>query len=102
MENMCHALGYRPSNGERRLRASESPNVERIKNDKNVITGYKWILNEYRPQKEVITDGLDDKLKATIIKIGADWNNQEKIKEINEAIKSKNKYLKEAVIRKYN
>ena len=35
-------LGYKLSNAERRLRRSESPNLERVMK-KGAIVGYKWI-----------------------------------------------------------
>ena len=51
MERICKEHDKKISNGERRLRKSESPRVSAIKNSKKAIIGYKWI-----PQKaEVIT-----------------------------------------------
>lgn len=41
---------YKLSNAERRLRPSDSPNVEAVKNDKGFIKGYKW----KKPKKEDI------------------------------------------------
>ena len=35
--------GHKVSNAERRLRASESPSVKAVTNDKGHIIGYKWV-----------------------------------------------------------
>lgn len=43
IEKFCKANSYKLSNAERRLRRSESPNVEPIFNDKHTaIIGYRW------------------------------------------------------------
>ena len=39
----CRQLNYKISNGERRLRSSESPQIQTIYGDKGYITGYKFI-----------------------------------------------------------
>jgi len=42
MEQICRDLGYKVSNGERRLRKSESPNVISIPNKKGATIAYRW------------------------------------------------------------
>jgi len=41
VKQLCKQWGYRESNAERRLRPSESPNVERIMKN-GAIVGYRW------------------------------------------------------------
>lgn len=41
IETLCHQYQYKLSNAERRLRQSESPNVERVFKN-GAIIGYKW------------------------------------------------------------
>jgi len=38
----CYEHGYKQSNAERRLRQSESPDIQPIYSDKGHIKGYKW------------------------------------------------------------
>lgn len=40
VEKICHELHYKLSNAERRLRESESPEIERVMKD-GVIVGYR-------------------------------------------------------------
>jgi len=55
MVQICMELGYKISNGERRLRKSESPNVEEImgksKRGTPYIVGYRW-KPYFSPEKE--------------------------------------------------
>lgn len=41
IEGICRELGRKISNAERRLRKSESPNIEAVKNNKGFIVGYR-------------------------------------------------------------
>ena len=41
-ESVSKRCGYAVSNGERRLRPSESPGVETVFNEAKHIIGYKW------------------------------------------------------------
>jgi len=41
IDYICRIEGRRPSNAERRLRPSESPDYEAVKNSKGFIVGYK-------------------------------------------------------------
>lgn len=41
IEALCHEFQYKLSNAERRLRASESPNIERVFKN-GAIIGYRW------------------------------------------------------------
>lgn len=44
LTSYCQTAGYKLSNAERRLRASESPNVQPVYNDKRTaIVGYRWL-----------------------------------------------------------
>lgn len=43
MELICKQNNKKISNGERRLRKSDSPNVEAVENKKGAIVGYRWI-----------------------------------------------------------
>lgn len=43
IEGVCKRLGRKISNAERRLRKSESPNIQSVKNSKGFIIGYKFI-----------------------------------------------------------
>ena len=45
IKQLCQQFGYRESNAERRLRASESPNIERVYKN-GAIIGYKWKQSE--------------------------------------------------------
>lgn len=57
IEAYCNKAHYKKSNAERRLRPSESPDIERVWNDKKTaIIGYKYKtgLNQYTvPSKTV-------------------------------------------------
>ena len=46
-------------------------------------------------------ESLDDQLLEILRKTPVSWENQSKIKEIQSALKSSHKYLKEGLIRKY-
>lgn len=53
--------GHKLSNAERRLRASESPDVKAVTNEKGFIVGYKWIgaskvTDIYSPEYHKIMD----------------------------------------------
>ena len=54
---IARSLNKKESNAERRLRPSESPCVETIRNEKGHITGYRWKPKEFfRPnEKEIKT-----------------------------------------------
>ena len=52
IENACRRLGRKSSNAERRLRPSESPDVQSVKNKKGFIVGYKSIQTE--PNGQII------------------------------------------------
>lgn len=63
--NEVHAIatreGKKVSNAERRLRASESPDVKSVTNEKGFIIGYKWIgapkaTDIYSPEYHKIMD----------------------------------------------
>jgi len=43
LEIICKRQGRKLSNGERRLRPSDSPQVESIRNGKGYIVGYRWL-----------------------------------------------------------
>lgn len=43
MVQICRSQNRKPSNGERRLRKSDSPSVEPVFTEKGAIKGYKWI-----------------------------------------------------------
>lgn len=43
IEAICRRLNKKISNGERRLRASESPEIQSVKNGKGFIIGYRFI-----------------------------------------------------------
>lgn len=47
LEVYCKQAGYKLSNSERRLRASESPNIQSVYDEKHHhIIGYKWKFTE--------------------------------------------------------
>lgn len=62
LESYCHQASYKLSNAERRLRASESPNIERVMKN-GAIIGYKWTQSEavrqffkdFAPKEEKVT-----------------------------------------------
>jgi hypothetical protein len=106
VEAICKAHKNKISNGERRLRQSESPRVSRIKNSKGAIIGYKWIEGvqrpiQYRTPKETLTDGLNDDIMNILMNTPVTWNEQQKIAELNKALKSDYNETKEAVLKKY-
>jgi hypothetical protein len=45
IERLCHEWHYKPSNAERRLRPSESPNIERVFKN-GAIVGYRYQQSE--------------------------------------------------------
>ena len=47
LEVICKRKGRKLSNGERRLRPSDSPEVDTIRNEKKYIIGYCWKVNNY-------------------------------------------------------
>lgn len=49
VEVLCKRENHKMSNAERRLRHSESPNVEPVKNDKGAIVGYKYLPPNLAP-----------------------------------------------------
>lgn len=57
MEAICKRENKKISNGERRLRKSESPSVEAVENDKGAIIGYKWVGLEVETKVEKYPDG---------------------------------------------
>lgn len=52
INDLTEELGYKRSNAERRLRKSESPFIEAVKNSKHYIIGYRYVgLNK---EKEIV------------------------------------------------
>lgn len=119
-EAICKAYKYKMSNLERRTRndsKAQTVKCHKIKNAKGVIIGYRHIPNDvnipivgtienkqvklYKTPKETITDGLNAQIKDIIHGTTVSWDNQEQIKELQEALKSGNEYRKRAVIEKY-
>lgn len=108
VERICREQSKKISNGERRLRHSESPRVLAVKNDKRAIIGYRWIPQKAeiitKPEKakgntEILDEQLDELLKTYQTK-GA-WENYEVIKEIREARKGTSEYAKQGIIKMY-
>lgn len=113
VERICKEHNRKISNGERRLRKSESPTVIGVKNSKGAIIGYKYIpiigtvdsktgtINFDKPKTkmDILDEKLDDLLKT--YQNQRAWQNYEAIREIKEAIKRPNEYLKQSVIKKY-
>lgn len=59
MVDICREQGRKPSNGERRLRKSESPTVQGVENEKGAIIGYKYVPPiEVKPEKKEENVGL--------------------------------------------
>lgn len=63
LEAYCKLSGYKLSNAERRLRPSESPNIERVFKN-GAIIGYRW------KQSDVVTNFFRDFPKVEPIKTG--------------------------------
>jgi hypothetical protein len=95
--------GYENENAGRRCRElEEAGKIEAIY--KNGQVGYKWISGirePYKRPKEIIADDLDEQLRTMLDGTTVSWENQDKFKEIQEALKSGNEYRKRAVIEKY-
>jgi hypothetical protein len=51
IEAFCHTAHYKLSNAERRLRPSESPNIERVMKN-GAIIGYKYVVGVVEIPKE--------------------------------------------------
>lgn len=108
VETICKDHKNKISNGERRLRASESPRVSRIKNDKGAIIGYKWIAEanqplQYKTPKEVIIDGLNGQIQTLLDSFnGKDyWTNSQEILRINKIKNGNNEYQKKTLLTQY-
>ena len=52
VERICRVLGYKISNAERRLRPSESPDIQTVYSEKGFIIGYK-----YQPELVIKNEG---------------------------------------------
>jgi len=60
--------GHKLSNAERRLRASESPSVKAVTNEKGYIIGYKWVGIELPPvYSEEFTKMREKQRQQTLI-----------------------------------
>ena len=73
--------------------------------DRKYIMAYYPIKVKKMHQKPILSlseEDLNNTLKEILKKIPLTWENQEKIKEIQDTIKSNNKYLKESIIKKYD
>lgn len=55
LEAYCHKARYKLSNAERRLRASESPNIRAIRNPKGAIIAYQWLKTAPGQEKTELT-----------------------------------------------
>jgi len=100
---ICDTNKYKRSNGERRMRPSESPGIREIKNSKKFIIGYIYINPALKDPRdsEPSSMSLDDQLKNILFVTKPTWENAEKIKEINKVLKSGHEYYKKTIIFKY-
>jgi hypothetical protein len=119
--------GYENENAGRRCRELEEDGKIEVYYQ-NGQAGYKWIscldlssrqmknvmlksvkeanedqrkIMEYRTPKEVITDDLDEQLKTILDGMTVSWGNQDKLKEVQKALRGSSEYDKRAVINKY-
>lgn len=67
IEAYCKEHRYKLSNAERRLRASESPNVEAVR-DKGYIIGYRPRKSEVFAPKENINSSLREDPRTTFLR----------------------------------
>lgn len=73
MVQICQENGRKPSNGERRLRRSESPTVEAVMNEKGAITGYK-----YKPEFKDFQTIVISKEKEKVVGLFPSYHFKEK------------------------
>lgn len=123
VERICKDNNRKISNGERRLRKSESPNILPIRNNKSAIIGYKYIqsdmvkvpitgtvnsrtgvINFNKEKTKSKIEQLNNQLNELEKKYGGAnaWKNAVIIKNIREAIKSTSEYLKISTIKLYS
>lgn len=121
VDAICDELGYKRENGSRRLRNDygDNPSVarcQRIKNDKHVVIGYRWIPPEGSGQAPLIggapraempkrepekADDLNGRLIELLKKVPKTWENGKIIYQINYAINCKHEYKKKGVLELY-
>jgi hypothetical protein len=95
--------GRESENAGRRCRELEESGKIEV-HYQNGQAGYKYIEPEpiqYRTPKETLTDGLNDDIMNILMNTPVTWNEQQKIAELNKALKSDYNETKEAVLKKY-
>jgi hypothetical protein len=114
MYKICDREKRKHDNGTRRLRDLMKANlIDKIVDEDRAIIAYVVKKKEIQPiyqkedkktvvgKKQAILDDLNDKLDYIKENIPPCWNNYHKLEEITNARKSKNEYLKEQIIDKY-
>lgn len=101
LEEMTRELGYKISNGERRLRELRNQGLIERKYENGVVIGYSVADRRHEPRKTTEFDDLNSQLKEVLKKIKLGFDTYKIVDDIQRAIKAKYPETKQAVLAQY-